>query len=804
MFHKEGTATGSQTSGAQAGTPAHSAACAGRTNRRGQGRHPNGGGGGAALDVPLRKSDRRRLRNRFAELCANESMAVVDGLLDSIFTDPSAELFARKLRTADTTAVLGGKSGEARITAYVRSSNTNKVRNGTSTSGRNGRTADVDKISSSSTGIGSATDTLTSTRFWPYSVALPVAFEVEHSDTRSTSLLPSVATLSVLPDLLVLPHIVVNTHTSKFLCRGANLMRGGMDADNVRCVVEALAATGTSSNSLSAGRIAVSVRVASNPQPFAVGLLHPDLIDGGNGGIGGGGAGVQIISCFGDDWTRIMVRELSELGDDGGLGRTGCGGSVFGGSYHDDSYGNVGFVNGGKDGRYVLGLSRVTDEDDSVEASDSEEGTRTSTRSCDDAAAADIEEAVVSLTVGDEQEQEDLRPALLQRREDGEPSSSSSKEEEEEEEEDPVQVQSDLLLECFQRAIVSLSSSLLPMPVSSFYANHVLKARPAGTTIDIKRSRWRKFSPFLAEQAALGIVIVKDNHTIASVNKGHISLKNARKQRRAEVEAAGGTIAMSTKTKTAIVSLYIIPPRIASSLALPDDLVLTEDAKAPERRGTGFLTKPEVRDCLEHYIARESLDDETGAAEIRLDATLCDLLYGRSKKERAAARDNRGDYPTRVNRKDAHEVFLKKLDCAHALVEMPGSRVVKLERGAPPKIIIDVTTLRGRRNKNVTFVRHLEEYEINPVSFANDVSKRFATSATIDEDPKHNGREALKKKNYVEIGFQGNIGEELQVLLTGGAEGRSGHGGAKGGSYKVPKNVIDLRLEKRVSARRKP
>ena len=132
------------------------------------------------------------------------------------------------------------------------------------------------------------------------------------------------------------------------------------------------------------------------------------------------------------------------------------------------------------------------------------------------------------------------------------------------------------------------------------------------------------------------------------------------------------------------------------------------------------------------------------------------------------------------------------------------SSVVKLERGAPPKIIREVTTLRGRRNKNVTFVRHLEEYEINPVSFANDVSKRFATSATIDEDPKHAGREALKKKNHVEIGFQGNIGEELQVLLTGGAEGRSGHGGAKGGSYKVPKNVIDLRLEKRVSARRKP
>ena len=309
----------------------------------------------------------------------------------------------------------------------------------------------------------------------------------------------------------------------------------------------------------------------------------------------------------------------------------------------------------------------------------------------------------------------------------------------------------------------------------------------------------------MAEQAALGIVTTKDNQTLTSINKGHVSLKDARKQRKKEIEAAGGTDGKSTKSKTAIVTLHIIPSRISSSLGIPDDLVLAENAKAPERKGTGFLTKPEVRECLEHYISKEGLDDGSGTADIRLDATLCDLLYGRSKKERAAAGDagGRGDFPTKASRKDAHELFVKKLDVAYALVEMPGSKIVKLERGVPPKIVVEVTTIRGRKNKNITFCRNLEEYGINPVSFASDVSKRFATSATIDEDPKQNGREAVKKKNYVELGFQGHLGEELRVLLTGGAEGRSSHGGAKGGSYKVPKNVIDLRLKKGVPARRK-
>lgn len=794
MFHKEGTATGSHSSaGTKAAAPA--APSSKRNGKRNQHSSGGGSGGGSALDVPLRKSDRRKLRSHFAELYAEKSNSAVDGLLDSIFTDSSVDLSARKLRPADTTAVLGGKSGEARITVYIRSPNKS-----TGSDGNCNGQSDNDNYGSDSN------QTVATTSSWPYAVPLPVVFEVEHSDTRSVSLIPSIATLSVLPNSL--PDIVVNSYTSKYLCRGANLMRGGMGANNLQRVLEKLSSN-ADNNKRSAENAVVAVRVASNPQPFAVGLLHPDLLGAGNNstksslvGEGSKGSGVNVISCFGDDWTREMMRELSEIGG-GDKGNP----SVFGGAYEDGCYGNVGFVDAGKDGRYVLGLSRTSDENDE----DSKKEGISSAHFEDDTCTADIEKAAASMKVDDEQasgegvdkpddDQMNAKPEDADGAKNDESSSS-----EEEEEEDPTQVQSDLLLECFQRAVVSLSPSSLPMLVSTFYANHVLAARPEGTTLDIKQSRWKKFGPFLAEQAALGVVTTKDNQSLTSIKKGHISLKDARRQRKKEIEAAGGTDGMSTKSKTAIVTLHIIPSRISSSLGIPDDLVLAENAKAPERKGTGFLTKPEVRECLEHYVSREGLDDEPGTANIRLDATLCDLLYGRSKKERATTGDpgRRGDFPTKASRKDAHELFVKKLDVAYALVEMPGSKIVKLERGVPPKIVVEVTTIRGRKNKSVTFVRNLEEYGINPVSFASDVSKRFATSATIDEDPKQNGREAVRKKNYVEVGFQGHLGEELIVLLTGGAEGRSSHGGARGGSYKVPKNVIDLRLKKGVPARRK-
>ena len=61
----------------------------------------------------------------------------------------------------------------------------------------------------------------------------------------------------------------------------------------------------------------------------------------------------------------------------------------------------------------------------------------------------------------------------------------------------------------------------------------------------------------------------------------------------------------------------------------------------------------------------------------------------------------------------------------------------------------------------------------------------------------------MKKCSWVEVSFQGHLAKELKVLLAGGAEGHSGHGGAKGGNYKLPKGCIDVVLKKGVPAKRK-
>ena len=78
---------------------------------------------------------------------------------------------------------------------------------------------------------------------------------------------------------------------------------------------------------------------------------------------------------------------------------------------------------------------------------------------------------------------------------------------------------------------------------------------------DIKATKWKKFGPFLNEQASLGIVSIRDNQTLTAVNKGHIALRDARKEKKKEQEEGNGRTPTSGKTRMAIVALNIVPAR---------------------------------------------------------------------------------------------------------------------------------------------------------------------------------------------------------------------------------------------------
>lgn len=89
---------------------------------------------------------------------------------------------------------------------------------------------------------------------------------------------------------------------------------------------------------------------------------------------------------------------------------------------------------------------------------------------------------------------------------------------------DPVQEMDELLEYCFLKACkTSIKSSDLPMLSSSFFKNHLLAACPPVKNIDVKKSRYKKLSVFLAEMRAKGIIntsVTKGVETLLSIKVG--------------------------------------------------------------------------------------------------------------------------------------------------------------------------------------------------------------------------------------------------------------------------------------------
>mmetsp|Transcript_22379 Transcript_22379/g.46388 ORF Transcript_22379/g.46388 Transcript_22379/m.46388 type:complete len:249 (+) Transcript_22379:115-861(+) len=178
-----------------------------------------------------------------------------------------------------------------------------------------------------------------------------------------------------------------------------------------------------------------------------------------------------------------MNRLLAEVGSDNDDDVATA--SIFGGSYNDGCYGNAGFVDAGKEGRYVLGLrgGAIDEGADEEGENDSEASAEDLTRMAQSGEGKGVcgaEVGIASLElkekeVNNAQSGADEVEDKCEGEDDDEDGATV--------EEDPVQLQSDLLSFCFQRAVLNLPATSLPMPVSTFYANHVLKSRPDGKTL---------------------------------------------------------------------------------------------------------------------------------------------------------------------------------------------------------------------------------------------------------------------------------------------------------------------------------
>jgi len=806
---------------------------------------------GGKKDAPLRKSDRRRLRDRVLDIlfvggeCGTDNaddttessssswIARAERLVDDAIVAPrGGDVLSRKLRLSP---------GGEHATLFLRAPSSSSA---------------MDSSSATINDNADDDDNLVFPAAWPYRRSTqPILLEYEDgADRRKMHLVPLVALLAALPPpspvpslagneaggsddddeskrRYRIPNIAVHAQVSKYLCRGADLMRSGIHGFPPPW-------------ELRQSKGLVSISVAGNPQVVAVGTVERTLFreycyskNNGHGGGGLGaaardwraeaanfvgpgmkGVGVAIANCYGDDLWRGGLPPSSSSSSRGNFGDRAVARGVVnpagGGEYDDGNYGNVGFV----DGKFVCpildGGRDVVKGDVTDEIEDGDDGDAN-----DEDATSDMERLNLAPEGGN-------APARNAANVDQKKDENATEDQKAEGPREPDH--DDILLNAFYASLLGLlaTKAQLPMPVSTYYAKHLLAAIPSsGPRLDMKRTGHKKIGSFLREMELEGVVRLgasKDGKDrcafLAGISKNDPELVRFKRSRKREIDAGGGGgdassmaggggASGSRETKLAVVDLFIVPHHVSKLLRLDEDAVAAATAKTEERRGTGFLTKAECRALIEGYIEREEImADPTngGKGRVMLDGPLCDALYRASKKstkQTAGGQSNATEYPTSVKRKELVERWMERMDSGYAVVQMPGSKILQLGRGAPKKVDIEVEFRQGNKRKFLTRLRGMEEYGVDDVvALSKDVSHRFACSASIETDAP-TGRPALKK-GRAELTFGGHLSEELTALLTGD-ETLTSHGGVKGGGYNLPRSVIDITLRKGVPARKK-
>jgi len=525
---------------------------------------------------------------------------------------------------------------------------------------------------------------------------------------------------------------------------------------------------------------------------------------------------VRILSCYGDDlWKCGLLSSSGKKGD--ASSEEGVENPLGGGKFEDGNWGNVGFLDGKFVASLVKGAVNDDDEDDDDDESDEEAEVEIPSDAVPKMRHVSKEMEHITLNDKNEETAEEVQHDAISTHNvaNTDDPSSPDNHNEETKEEATTPSHDEILSKAFFTSLLQILSSKTPLPisVSTYFAKHLVSAIPPNSPrLDMKQTSYKKVGPFLLEMESKGIIQLgasKDGKDrcafLAAIVKQHPDLLEFKRQLKKEVEAgdADASIIASgpdTKRKMAVVDLFIVPRHISDGLQLEKDDVMAVNAKSEERKGTGFLTKAECRTLIEGYIEKEELADTSNRGNILVNGPLCDALYRVSKKDKKqSASDHESGYPTSVKRKDLIERWMDRMDNGHALVEMPGSKILHLGRGEANPVSIEVEFRQGNKKKFLTRVRGMEEYGIDAESLSTEVSNRFACSSTVETNPV--GRAALKR-GRAELVFQGHLSEELTALLTGD-EKLSSHGGAKGSDYCLPKNVIKVTLRKGVPARKK-
>lgn len=292
-----------------------------------------------------------------------------------------------------------------------------------------------------------------------------------------------------------------------------------------------------------------------------------------------------------------------------------------------------------------------------------------------------------------------------------------------------------LLDKCLLQALhTSVKDKDLPLPGSALWSNHVLTCRPAGTTLDIKRSSHKKLSKWLQLKSLSGLISAKeDKHkreiVLLSVNRAHPDYKSFKPDKLVpkvvnQTHDTSAVDANQTRAQFSVEEIYKSSTHVSPIFSS----VGADTGK--------FYNASEATDVVFRYVEKENLVKPVDKAMVVFDAILCDALFKGAIKKGTM-------YPTEIHKKDLGATFLNRMQAFYRV-------------------------LRG--SKKVTRLSGVEYFLIDAESLASELQKKFACSTSVVELP--------GKKVQYEVLVQGGVIEDLAKHLVD--------------YYGVPKRYIEV------------
>lgn len=313
------------------------------------------------------------------------------------------------------------------------------------------------------------------------------------------------------------------------------------------------------------------------------------------------------------------------------------------------------------------------------------------------------------------------------------------------------QVASDIVVEdmdtllaaaLMQSLHVTVKDKELPLNSTVLWSQHMIPNRPAGATLDVKKSKHKKLSKFLQHYSKAGLLKTKeDKHSnevvLVSINRSHQLYTSYVPTSGGAVGSANGIAVHEQESSGALVVEEMLKPT-RETKAIFEQLGLSPDRL--------YLPADAAEVPFQYARLAELQGSSNDAAEILLDARLCDALY--------KGVINKGEaYPTTVAKAKLAQCFTGRLQ---ATVRLSRGAEHIIKKGSAPSVHVSVEKRQG--NKRITKIVGVEDFLIDPSAVAAECQRKFACSSTTHDLP--------GKNQGMEVVIQGNVADEVVEHLV--------------------------------------